>query len=136
MAKTTTKAAAAKKKPARSSTKTQRLASPAGSRAGAGKGGSSSGRTGGGAKREPGMSAADALMGLLESPLVADILAAGAAAALAAFAQRGLSRRQDRSSKTVIKNAAKAAATAMGARIAEEIDEILAKSKETKRAAK
>jgi hypothetical protein len=135
MAKTTTKAAAAKKKPARSSTK-KRLASPAGSRAGAGKGGSSSGRTGGGAKREPGMSAADALMGLLESPLVADILAAGAAAALAAFAQRGLSRRQDRSSKTVIKNAAKAAATAMGARIAEEIDEILAKSKETKRAAK
>jgi hypothetical protein len=135
MAKTTTKAAAAKKKPARSSTK-KRLASPAGSRAGAGKGGNSSGRTGGGAKREPGMSAADALMGLLESPLVADILAAGAAAALAAFAQRGLSRRQDRSSKTVLKNAAKAAATAMGARIAEEIDEILAKSKETKRAAK
>jgi hypothetical protein len=135
MAKTTTKAAPAKKKPARSSTK-KRRASPAGSRAGAGKGGSSSGRTGGGAKREPGMSAADALMGLLESPLVADILAAGAAAALAAFAQRGLSKRQDRSSKTVIKNAAKAAATAMGARIAEEIDEILAKSKEAKRAAK
>jgi hypothetical protein len=134
MAKSTTKAAGTKK-PARSSTKARRLSAPAGSRSGRGQG-SSGGRTGGGAKREPGMSAADALMGLLESPLVADILAAGAAAALAAFAQRGLTRRQDRSSKTVIKNAAKAAATAMGARIAEEIDEILAKAKESKRAAK
>jgi hypothetical protein len=84
-------------------------------------------------QRQQNKSAADALLGLLESPLVADILAAGAAAALAAIAQRGFSRSQDRSSKAALKNAAKAAAAAMGARIAEEVDEIMRSSKESRR---
>ena len=82
------------------------------------------------------ITAADALVGLLESPLVADILAAGAAAALATMAQRGLSRRQDGGAKAALKSAAKAAATAMGTRIAEEVDEIMKSSKQAKREAK
>ena len=91
---------------------------------------------GGGGTRDRGgesKGAADALIGLLESPLVADILAAGAAAALAAIAQRGLSRRETGSSRAALKNAAKAAAAAMGARIAEEIEEIMKSSKEGRR---
>ena len=81
------------------------------------------------------MSASDALVGLLESPLVADVLAAGAAAALAAFTHHRLTRRRDSNSKLALKNAAKAAATAMGARLSEEFDEILESSK-TKREGK
>ena len=85
-------------------------------------------------KSESGMSASDALVGLLESPLVADILAAGAAAALGAVAQRGFSRRDEgRSTRAVLSAAAKAAAAAMGARIAEEIDEIVKSSSESRR---
>ena len=82
------------------------------------------------------LTAADALAGLLESPLVADILAAGAAAALATMAQRGLSRRQGGGAKAALKTAVKAAATAMGTRIAEEVDEIMKSSKQAKREAK
>ena len=91
------------------------------------------------AKRSPdgdgeGKSAADMLLGLLESPLVADILAVGAAAALAAIAQRGLGRGGgERSSRAALKTAARAAAAAMGTRIAEEIDEIMRSAKESKR---
>jgi hypothetical protein len=83
---------------------------------------------------ETGMSASDALFGLLESPLVADVLAAGAAAALASFTHHRLTRRRDSNSKQALKDAAKAAATAMGARLSEELDEILESSKKTKRA--
>lgn len=75
------------------------------------------------------MSASDALVGLLESPLVADILAAGAAAALASFTHHRLTRRRESNSKQALKNAAKAAAAAMGARISEELDEILQTAK-------
>lgn len=82
---------------------------------------------------QSGKSAADALAALIESPLVADVLAAGAAAALAVIAQRGLSRRSEGGSKAALKGAAKAAAAAMGARIAEEIDEIMQSAKESKR---
>lgn len=76
------------------------------------------------------ISAADALMGLLQSPLVADIIAAGATAGLAAMAQRGLSRRREGdSSRAALKSAARAAATAMAARLTEEFDEIMKGSK-------
>jgi hypothetical protein len=80
------------------------------------------------------MSASDALVGLLESPLVADVLAAGAAAALASFTHHRLTRRRDGSSKQALKDAAKAAATAMGARLSDELDDILEASKKAKRA--
>jgi hypothetical protein len=82
---------------------------------------------------ESGMSASDALVGLLESPLVADVLAAGAAAALASFTQHRLTRRRESNSKVALKDAAKAAAAAMGARLSEEFDEILESSKKAKR---
>lgn len=75
------------------------------------------------------MNAADALIGLLESPLVADVLAAGAAAALAAFTASRVSRRREGGSKQALKNAAKAAAAAMGERLSEEFDEIMKSAK-------
>ena len=71
------------------------------------------------------MSAADALVGLIESPLVADIIAAGAAAALASFTHHRLSRRRETGTKQALKDAAGAAATAMAARLSEELEEIL-----------
>lgn len=75
------------------------------------------------------MSAGEALVGLLESPLVADILAAGAAAALASFTHHSLSRRKQGGSAKALKDAAKAAGTAMSARLTEEFDEILEAAK-------
>lgn len=75
------------------------------------------------------MSAADALVGLIESPLVADVLAAGAAAALASFTHHQLSRRRESGTKQALKDAASAAATAMAARLSEEVEEILEASK-------
>lgn len=73
----------------------------------------------------------DLVSELLESPLVADTLAAGAAAALAVFLQRGLSRREEEaSSKQALKRAGKAAAAAMGQKLADEFDAILKKAKE------
>lgn len=98
------------------------------------KAGAKSGRTKSRATRaQSGKSAADALAAILESPLVADVLAAGAAAALAVIAQRGLSRRGEGGSKAALRTAARAAATAMGVRIAEEFDEIMQSAKESKR---
>ena len=85
------------------------------------------------AAAESGMSASDALIGLIESPLVADVLAAGAAAALASFTHHRLTRRRDSNSRIALKDAAKAAATAMGARLSEEFDEILESAKKAKR---
>lgn len=82
-----------------------------------------------GRKPESSTSAADALVGLLESPLVADILAAGAAAALASFTQHSLSRRSEGGSAKALKNAAKAAGTAMATRISTEFEGILESAK-------
>ena len=76
--------------------------------------------------------AADALAGLLESPLVADVLAAGAAAALASITHHRLTRRRQSSSKEALKEAAKSAAAAMGARLSEEFEEILESAKKAK----
>ena len=70
--------------------------------------------------------AADALLKLLESPLVADLLAVGATAALAALAEHRYSSRsgEGAGAKRALKGAVTAAAAAMGRRIATEFDEI------------
>jgi hypothetical protein len=83
--------------------------------------------------------AADALVKLIESPLVAELLAVGASAALASFAAQGFGRGTDdgRSTRRALKTAVKSAATAMGARLSTEVDEIRKasqKSKETEAA--
>ena len=111
------------KKPAGS--KARKTEAPGRTSAGSAKAGAHRRKTGSRPNARPeSMSASDAIFGLLESPLVADMLAAGAAAALAAFTQHRLSRRREGGSKQALKNAAKAAATAMGARLSEEFDEI------------
>ena len=75
----------------------------------------------------------DALIKLLQSPLVIDLLAVGATAALAAITEQRSRRDQGamdtRGSKKVLKAAGKAAAAAFGRRIATEFDEIKAASK-------
>ena len=78
-----------------------------------------------------GNTAADALLKLLESPLVADLLAVGATAALAALAEHRYSSRTGAGSgaKRALKGAVTAAAAAMGRRIATEFDEIKKASK-------
>lgn len=73
-------------------------------------------------KRE---TAADMLLKLLESPLVADLLAVGATAALAALAEHRYSAQSEgKGAKRALKGAVTAAAAAMGRRIASEFDEI------------
>lgn len=79
------------------------------------------------------MGAADALVGLLESPLVAEVIAAGAAAALAAITQQALTKKSGSSTKKALKEAAKAAAAAMGTRLAAEFDEIMKTAKKSRR---
>ena len=77
-------------------------------------------------RRTSDLTAADALFKLIESPLVADLLAVGATAALAAIAESRFSRRDDvvRKSSKTLKAAAKSAAAAMGRRLSTEVDEI------------
>ena len=78
----------------------------------------------------------DALIKLLQSPLVIDLLAVGATAALAAITEHRSSRAQGaidaRGSKKALKAAGKAAATAVGRRIANEFDEIRTASKKAR----
>ncbi|MDQ3470898.1 MAG: hypothetical protein M3428_00705 [Pseudomonadota bacterium] len=73
-----------------------------------------------------GNTAADALLKLLQSPLVADLLAVGATAAVAALTEHRYSSRSGAGSgaKRALKGAVTAAAAAMGRRIATEFDEI------------
>jgi hypothetical protein len=70
--------------------------------------------------------AVDALIKLLQSPLVIDLLAVGATAALAAITESRSSRAQGAvgNNKKTFKAAGKAAAAAVGRRLATEIDEI------------
>jgi len=70
--------------------------------------------------------AVDALIKLLQSPLVIDLLAVGATAALAAITETRSSRAQGAvgGNKKTLKAAGKAAASAVGRRLATEIDEI------------
>ena len=71
------------------------------------------------------------LAGLLEHPLVTELLAVGAMAAVSAIAEHGVKSRNGELKKgsKVIKNAGKAAATAMGKRLVTEFDEIRKASK-------
>ena len=70
--------------------------------------------------------ASDAVRKLLESPLVADLLAVGATAALATIAEHGFGggKGAGRKTSTAVKQAGKAAAAAMGRRLTTEFDEI------------
>ncbi len=88
-------------------------------------------------RRSSDRTAADALIQLIESPLVADLLAVGATAALAAIASSSLRKGDDgRKSSSALKAAAKAAAAAMGRRLSTEIDEIRNASRQTRRSEK
>ena len=87
--------------------------------------------------RSSDMTAADALIKLIQSPLVADLLAVGATAALAAVASSSLRKGDDgRRSSSTLKAAAKAAAAAMGQRLSTEVEEIRSASKKATPSAK
>ena len=96
------------------------------------------GSSGGGSSRsgsQDGMG--DAFIKLLQSPLVAELVAVAATAALAALAEHGFTSgdatRGKRAGKAV-KEAGKAAAAAVGRRLANEIDEIRKAAKDGARA--
>ena len=85
--------------------------------------------SGGAAKSRGGNSgsgASDAFVSLLQSPLVADLVAVAATSALAALAQEGFSRDGTGGKRTgnAVKQAGKAAANAVKRRLTEEIDAI------------
>jgi hypothetical protein len=101
-------------------------------------GGNRSGGGGGGSQDSMG----EAFIKLLQSPLVADLVAVAATAALAALAEYGFtsrggddSSRRNRAGKAV-KEAGKAAAAAVGRRLSSEIDEIRKAAKEPKSGAR
>lgn len=93
---------------------------------------SSSSRSASGGSSE-GLGAADAIAKLLQSPLVADLVAVAATAALAALAEEGFNRGGDgkRTSKAV-KAAGRAAAAAVGRRLTTEIEEIRKAAKDVR----
>lgn len=85
-------------------------------------------RSGEGGRRSGDAGMGDAFIKLLQSPLVAELVAVAATAALAALAEHGFTTadgatRGKRASKAV-KEAGKAAAAAVGRRLGNEIDEI------------
>ena len=77
--------------------------------------------------------AADALWKLADHPLVGELLAVGATAAVVALAEGGLSGKKKASAKSV-KTAGKAAAAAIGARLISEFTDIKKPAKSTKAA--
>ena len=85
-------------------------------------------RKSGGSKRGAGIKD---LAGLLEHPLVTELLAVGAMAAVSAIAEHGVKSRNGEIKKgsKVVKNAGKAAAAAIGKRLVTEFDEIRKASK-------
>lgn len=93
----------------------------------------------GGTKRaSSGPGAADAFVNLLQSPLVADLVAVAATAALAALAEHGFNSGggAKKTAGKAVKEAGKAAAAAVGRRLGTEVDAIResAKAKKAKRA--
>jgi hypothetical protein len=84
---------------------------------------------------ERGNAAVEMFLKLLQSPIVADLLAVAATAALAALAEHGFNRgggaAEGKRAGKAVKAAGKAAAAAVGRRLATEVDEIrkAAKSK-------
>lgn len=95
--------------------------------------------TGGGRSRSQD-NMGDAFIKLLQSPLVAELVAVAASAALAALAEEGFTSRDEgtRRKRTgkAVKAAGKAAAAAVGRRLSNEFDEIRAAAKAPKRGAK
>jgi hypothetical protein len=87
----------------------------------------SASRGGGGSRKQSGFDASDAFIKLLQSPLVAELVAVAATAALASLAEHGFTRtdasRRKRAGRAV-KEAGKAAAAAVGRRLSNELDEI------------
>jgi len=86
----------------------------------------------GGRREEDTNGAADMVVKLLQSPIVADLLAVGATAALAALAEHGFNRSGSQGGKRAgkaVKEAGKAAAAAIGRRLASEVEEIRKASK-------
>ena len=89
------------------------------------------------ARRGGGGDVSEGLIKLLQSPLVADLVAVAATAALAALAEYGFSNRgagTGRKPGRAVKEAGKAAAAAIGRRLGTELDEIRKVSKAAKRA--
>ena len=88
---------------------------------------------------ESGPAAGEAFIKLLQSPLVAELVAVAATAALAALAEHGFTgtagSRSGRAGKAV-KAAGKAAAAAVGRRLGNELDEIRQAAKAAKGGAK
>jgi len=74
----------------------------------------------------------DALAKLADHPLITDLLAVGAMAAVAAIADRGIAAKTGKSptesSRKAVKAAGKAAAAAIGARLMKEVGNFTAKS--------
>lgn len=93
--------------------------------------------SGSGSRRDSEEGMGDAFIKLLQSPLVADLLAVAATAALAALAEHGFSSRGaggaggKRAGKAA-KEAGKAAAAAIGRRLGTEMEEIRAAAKKAK----
>ena len=81
-----------------------------------------------------GASAGDAFVKLLQSPLVADLVAVAATSALAALAEHGMGRGggDGKRAGKAVKEAGKAAAAAVGRRLSLEIDEIKKASEKSK----
>jgi hypothetical protein len=83
----------------------------------------------------------EAFIKLLQSPLVADLVAVAATAALAALAEQGFTRSGNDSSRgkragKAVKGAGRAAAAAIGRRLSNELEEIKQASKNAKRGAR
>jgi hypothetical protein len=81
----------------------------------------------------------EAFIKLLQSPLVAELVAVAATAALASLAEHGFTTSGDSRGKRAgkaVKQAGKAAAAAVGRRLGNEIDEIRKASKAAKGGAK
>ena len=94
---------------------------------------------GGNSGKQNSFDAGEAFIKLLQSPLVAELVAVAATAALAALAENGFTSsneatRSKRAGKAV-KAAGKAAAAAVGRRLSTEIDEIRKAATESKGAA-
>jgi hypothetical protein len=96
--------------------------------------------SGGGSRSgaQDGTNAGDAFIKLLQSPLVADLIAVAATAALASLAEQGFSRggADKHRAGRAVKAAGKAAAAAIGRRLGTEIDEIRKASSASKSGAK
>jgi hypothetical protein len=82
--------------------------------------------------------AGDAFIKLLQSPLVAELVAVAATAALAALAEEGVARSGGTGKRAgrAVKRAGKAAANAIGRRLSDEVEEIKKAANSVKRGAK